>query len=65
MKCKQCFQKETLYNSDFCSRKCKVRWIEEHKVRGAKKRAQKRGDDHLRSFGGFCIGIDGESYYGG
>ena len=37
--CKQCNNNNT-NGTNFCTRKCRTRWVREHKVKGGKKRAK-------------------------
>ena len=37
MKCKQCGT-ESLNGTNFCKRSCRISWIREHSVKGAKKK---------------------------
>jgi hypothetical protein len=42
MTCKQCGKTEYTHGTNFCSRKCRKAWIEDHKVKGTKKRYANR-----------------------
>ncbi len=48
--CKQCFC-ENNNGTNFCSRKCRMDWIKQHEIKGAKKRAVKQQEEYEMSFG--------------
>lgn len=50
MKCKQCGT-ESLNGTNFCKRSCRISWIREHSVKGAKKKYQKLEERYLMSWG--------------
>jgi hypothetical protein len=38
-------------DKDFCSRKCRLKWIEKHKIKGAKKKSLLRQEKILMTLG--------------
>ena len=53
--CKNCCEKMAKEfinnNSDFCGRKCRQEWKNKHKVKGAKKKFNKKHEEALMSYG--------------
>ena len=53
-RCKQCHC-ENNNGRNFCTRTCRIKWIRQHNVKGAKKRerkkARKRQEDYEMGFG--------------
>jgi len=48
--CKQC-ENLTDNGTNFCKRICRTTWIREHNIKGGKKKAEKRYEKELMSFG--------------
>jgi hypothetical protein len=57
MNCKNC-GKENNNGTNFCTRKCRMEWINKHKVKGAKKKAKIKREQELMSWGSGFLNVD-------
>ena len=48
--CKQCGSSNS-NGTNFCTRKCRVRWVREHNIRGGRKKAERLRENALMRFG--------------